>query len=137
MSSANTMSKSTKVRPVRISKQVSSRKSAFWNGLLEGFSGPLMMGGPVPGCIKYIKVTGKNPGTHQYTITLGSDTKITTLEVSSKSMANALSRAAALVMDSNNLVYQTVREKTLDEDGKFRTVERHDIVQKPSNEPRE
>lgn len=140
MSSADTMSKGLKIPAIRISKRVSTGKTAFWSGVLEGFSGPLMMGAPVKGCAHHVVPTeASDTGNHYVSITLGRDGKVASLALSTQALANAISRATAGVMETNHLVYGKIREKSLDADGKFRTVERKTIVPRSirlSNEPR-
>lgn len=141
MSSANTMSKGPRIKPLRVSKRPSAGKTAtFWGGVFEGFSGPLMMGSPVKGCVNKYWIGDKDSEANHYLIvTLGNDVPVSTLTTSNKRVAKALTRATAALLEANNLIYGTSREKILDADGKFRTVERKTIVPKPArlpNEPR-
>jgi hypothetical protein len=137
MSSAETMPKGLKIPALRVSKRVSGRKGAFWSGVVEGFSGPLMMGTPVKGCAAPSASADKSG--HYISIILGQDRVYASLALSSWRLAKAMSRATDEVMEINNLVYGKIREKTLDAEGKFRTVERATIVPRAirlSDEPR-
>jgi hypothetical protein len=114
--------------------QTASR-AAFWNGVLEGFSGPLMMGVPVRGCLK-------RDNTKHHTIRIkvnGGEVVVETasLAKSSRQMAAALQHATKGVMDTRKLVYRILNDRTVGKDGKFHPVKRMTVeAADPSNEPR-
>lgn len=99
----------------------SAKRSAFWGGILDGLSGPLLMAlelkVPVPGTSKGDKVLVKGryiPASKEYA----------SWTAGQREFAHALMRASEAVAEKKGLISHLVREKRLDPNGKMRNVER-------------
>jgi hypothetical protein len=134
MTAVTAMSKDQKKRSAEAS---TASRSAFWNGVLEGFGGPLMMGAPVRGCLQ----PSAKRGRRTFNIKVDGGTisiETASLAKSSKQVAAALQHATKGVMSSRKLVYRILNDRTVGKDGKFHPVKRMTVeAADPSNEPRQ
>jgi hypothetical protein len=103
-------------------KIYSAKRSAFWGGVFDGFSGPWLMALelkiPIPGKTKTggsVMIFGQYiPAAKEYA----------SWSRSQREFGNALARASEKIAARKRLVSKIVREKRLDQNGKMRTVER-------------
>ncbi|MDR3483701.1 MAG: hypothetical protein P4M05_02175 [Bradyrhizobium sp.] len=137
MADAEAMSKNHKMRS---EEATSASRSAFWNGVLEGFGGPLMMGTPVRGCLNQIKANSK---TQPRTISVKVNGGVVVIETaslakSSKEIASALQHATQGVMRTRKLVYRILNDRKVGRDGKFHPIKRVTVeAADPTHESRQ
>lgn len=102
-------------------------RRGFWNGLVEGFSGPLMMGMGAPRDAQDLKILSSARIAQKYA----------SLANSSKEVGEAIQQAADDLMRNKQLVYRRVADKKVGSDGKYHTTTRVTVDFAGDDEPRE
>ena len=114
--------------------KVTSKRRSFWNGVLEGFSGPALMASRPRFLSEVVEIEGnqvrlKLPSGRCASIVASSHEEAMTV-------ARAITDATKIVMDKNGLVLGQEATMRLDHEGKLRQVRRLQVKRRTKDGPK-